>query len=78
MVELDLMNAKADEVGGGYVYAKNEHGLRSSKDYHMVTLSDYNDNARSYKMYQYSSAPADLKQIQTFSDLYDYIESHQA
>ena len=65
VVELDLMNAKADEVGGGYVYAKNEHGLRSPRDYHMVTLSDYNDDARSYKMYQYSSAPADLQQIQT-------------
>ena len=65
VVELDLMNAKADEVGGGYVYAKNEHGLRSPRNYTMVTLSAYNNTARSYKMYQYSSAAADLQQIQT-------------
>ena len=65
VVELDLMNAKADEVGGGYVYAKNEHGTRSDRNYQMVTLSDYNDGARTYKMYQYSTDPATLQMIQT-------------
>ena len=65
VVELDLMNAKADAVGGGYVYAKNEHGIRSDRNYHMVTLSDYNDDARSFRMYQYSTAPADQQLIQT-------------
>ena len=66
IIELDLMNAKADEVGGGYVYAKNEHGTREEVDYQMVTLSDYNDDARSYKMYTYRHTTAsDLQQIQT-------------
>jgi len=66
VIELDLMNAKADEIGGGYVYAKNEHGTREEVNYQMVTLSDYNDDARSYKMYRYRHESAsDLQQIQT-------------
>lgn len=65
VVELDLINAKADAVGGGYVYAKNEHGQRSNKTYNMVRLSDYNRNIdlRTYKMYEYS--PTVLEEIQT-------------
>ena len=55
IVELDLINAKADEVGGGYVYAKNEHGKRDSVETsidHLI-LSPYNFDARTYKLYTY-------------------------
>ena len=65
VVELDLMNAKADAVGGGYVYAKNEHGKRQDVDYNMVTLSPYNTTARTHRMYDYSEDPNDLELIQT-------------
>lgn len=67
VVELDLINAKADAIGGGYVYAKNEHGARHvDYEYDMKTLSDYNDDLRTYKMYSYTETPADtLEQIQT-------------
>ena len=65
VIELDLINAKADEVGGGYVYAKNEHGKRSNSSYTMVTLSPYNTDLRSYKMYTYSESAGDLEKIQT-------------
>ncbi len=65
VVELDLINVKKDLVGGGFVYAKNEH--RVPKYYPKksnVLLSEYNkpkseggkqpDEARTYKRYQYS------------------------
>ena len=64
VVELDLINAKADAVGGGYVYAKNEHGARqvvANPDH--VTLSNYNATTRTYKMYEYDQN--NLEEIQT-------------
>ena len=65
VVELDLINAKADEIGGGYVYAKNEHGTRKTVDYTMVTLSEFNNDLRTYKMYTYLDDPDHLQLIQT-------------
>jgi len=67
VVELDLINAKADAIGGGYVYAKNEHGRRTPVSYKMVRLSEYNraDSLRTYKMYEYSENPSELEFIQT-------------
>jgi len=65
VVELDLINAKADAVGGGYVYAKNEHGKRDTVNYTNVTLSEYNSTARTYKMYKYSEDESELEGIQT-------------
>ena len=65
IVELDLINVKKDIEGGGYVYAKNEHGVRTyHDDYNNVLLSEYNmekkvsgielrDEARTYKRYTY-------------------------
>lgn len=63
VVELDLINVKRDQVGGGFVYAKNEH--RVPKYYPNKTnviLSDYNkkngtirEEARTYKRYQFAS-----------------------
>ncbi len=73
VVELDLINAKADAIGGGYVYAKNEHGERIDVPYTMIRLSQYNRaaNLRTYRMYKYDDTPGDgdtpgkLKVIQT-------------
>lgn len=64
IIELDLINVKKDIEGGGYVYARNEHGRRS---YHPerenVVLSPYNQTregyrleARTYKRYEYDQA----------------------
>ena len=58
VVELDLINVKKDIVGGGYVYARNEHGPRSIVDsYEHLLLSPYNqipgNEARTKKMYTY-------------------------
>ena len=71
IVELDLINVRKDiSVGGGYVYARNEHDTRT---YHQerknVILSDYNKGmadgshieARTYKRYDYSTEVTDLE-----------------
>ncbi|MBR4650259.1 MAG: hypothetical protein IKO82_00720 [Prevotella sp.] len=71
VVELDLINAKADAIGGGYVYAKNEHGQREEVEYDRVRLSDFNrpkpgdtdGGLRTYKMYKYNESI--LEYIQT-------------
>lgn len=68
VVELDLINVKRDQVGGGFVYAKNEHRVPRyypNKDNDL--LSEYNrekkvnnielrDDARTHKRYRYSIA----------------------
>ena len=75
IVELDLINVKKDIEGGGYVYARNEHGLRTHHpEYPNVLLSEYNkqkivgtvawrDEARTHKRYTYDGE--DLKEMQT-------------
>ena len=67
VVELDLINVKKDIEGGGYVYARNEHGNRTEHpEYKNVLLSEYNmektvngvewrDEARTHKRYTYST-----------------------
>lgn len=67
VVELDLINVKKDIEGGGYVYARNEHGQCHEGSHENTLLSPYNkmDNneALTKKIYTYS--PSDLKDYQT-------------
>ena len=61
VVELDLINVKKDIEGGGYVYARNEHGVRSEKqNFTNVLLSSYNqisgNEARTMKIYTYDES----------------------
>lgn len=59
VVELDLINVKKDIEGGGYVYARNEHGERSTVTNTNVLLSPYNqqsgNEALTKKIYTYST-----------------------
>ncbi len=59
IIELDLINIKKDIEGGGYVYARNEHGVRTEISHENTLLSEYNkkdgDEALTNKIYQYSS-----------------------
>ena len=57
IVELTLINVAPGE-GGGYVYAKNLHGVRSTTYDKQITLAAANNDARSYKSYDY--APSDI------------------
>ncbi|MBQ7419159.1 MAG: hypothetical protein IJV17_00295 [Prevotella sp.] len=73
IIELDLINVKKDIEGGGYVYAKNQHGQGSyHSDYENVILSPYNmqntavgrdQEARTYKRYTYDDGKDDPTKI---------------
>ena len=64
VMELDLINVMPG-LGGGFVYAKNVHGVRSNTDIDQVTLSKYNEGANSMKKYQYTTDDASARPIQT-------------
>ena len=53
VVELDLINV-APGIGGGFVYAKNEHGVRSLTGHKNTTLTTLNEHAVTQWDYQYS------------------------
>ena len=65
VVELDLINVRKDNVGGGFVYAKNEHRVpKYFPKKSNVLLSAYNqiegNEARTYKRYYYDPDAEDL------------------
>ena len=64
VMELDLINVMAG-LGGGYVYAKNVHGVRSTTNIQQVTLSKYNQGATSKKQYTYTTDDAHAQETQT-------------
>ena len=64
VVELDLISVNKG-LGGGYVYAKNEHGVRSSSGKTQTILSAYNANAVTNKKYQYTTDDASKQVIET-------------
>ena len=65
VIELDLINVMPG-MGGGYVYARNEHGTKSwHQDYGKVTLLSENESARTYRRFTYDEATSSLNQIET-------------
>ena len=66
IIELDLINVMPG-MGGGYVYARNEHGTKNyHSDWGKVTLLDYNNTARTYRHFAYTETPvSSLQQIET-------------
>ena len=64
VVELDLINVQTG-LGGGFVYAKNIHGVRSESSNTQVTLTDLNDDAVSLKHYSYAPEDVNKKEWQT-------------
>jgi len=67
VIQLDMINVKPGE-GGGYVYAKNEHGKpkpveESKKAY--LTLSDANEGAITHTAFTYVEDPDSLLLMQT-------------
>ena len=63
VVELDLINV-IPGMGGGYVYAKNEHGEKTwHSEYGKVSVLDYNTPARTFRRFTY--AENNLQQIET-------------
>ena len=67
VVELDLINVMTG-MGGGYVYARNEHGVKTyHSDYGKVNLLDANNDAITYRRYTYTlkTDKANLQEIET-------------
>lgn len=65
VVELDLINV-ATGIGGGFVYARNEHGERTKNTSNkQITLSALNANAISNKMFTYSTNDANKHEWQS-------------
>jgi len=62
VVELDLINVQTG-IGGGFVYAKNEHGVRSGTEHQNTTLTALNENAVTKWDFDYSKS--DKKEWQT-------------
>ena len=59
VVELDLINV-ATGIGGGFVYAKNVHGVRTKDTGNkQITLTDLNSTAISNKIFSYSENDAE-------------------
>ncbi len=52
VIQLDLINVAVGE-GGGYVYADNIHGTRKDSGANNVTLAESNNEAVSYKRFNY-------------------------
>ena len=69
VVELDLINVKKDIEGGGYVYARNEHGQWHEGSHDNTLLSLYNkkngDEALTKKIYTYDTDEDHLFPYQT-------------
>lgn len=57
VVELDLINVQTG-IGGGFVYAKNEHGTRSNTGKTHTTITDLNTGAVTQKDFIYTTADA--------------------
>ena len=65
VIELDLINVKQG-LGGGYVYAKNEHGQPTPHDdWSKVTLTPYNRYAKTFRRFTYSTDDATKIEMET-------------
>lgn len=54
VIELDLINVSPG-IGGGFVYAKNIHGIRTKTNHKNTTLTDLNEGAVTQWDYDYST-----------------------
>ena len=63
VVELDLINVMQG-MGGGYVYAKNEHGSKTTGTNPLILLN-YNGDVASFREYTYLESESNLQLIET-------------
>ena len=71
IVELDLINVQTG-IGGGFVYAKNEHRVGSPSSSSQVTLTALNNGAISRKSYTYEGGA-----VQEFETSGNFVHSTQ-
>jgi hypothetical protein len=63
VIELDLINVSTG-IGGGFVYAKNEHGVRSKTGHLNTTLTKLNENAVTKWDFTYSTTENAANQME--------------
>ena len=68
IVELDLINVQKG-IGGGYVYARNVHGVRTPTNYKHTKITALNNGAVTRKDYTYSD---DGERYKTATDLLEF------
>ena len=74
VIELDLINVMPG-MGGGYVYAKNEHGTPSQVDkVNKISLLSYNEHAKTYRQFTYSS-PTDADSLQAIETSGNFVHN---
>ena len=74
VIELDLINVMPG-MGGGYVYAKNEHGKPSQVDnVNPISLLSYNEHAKTYRQFTYSS-PSDANSLQAIETSGNFVHN---
>ena len=74
VIELDLINVMPG-MGGGYVYAKNEHGTPSLvESVNKVSLLSYNANASTYRQFTYTS-PNDTTHLQAIETSGNFVHN---
>ena len=76
VVELDLINVQTG-MGGGFVYAKNIHGVRSDTELKQVTLADLNDDAVSRKHFTYTDPVSSENTQQEWQTSGNFVHSTQ-
>ena len=64
VIELDLINVQTG-IGGGFVYAKNEHGIRTETGHQNTTLTSLNNNAVTRWDYEYATDVDHMKEWET-------------
>lgn len=65
IIELDLIDVMTG-LGGGYVYARNEHGVRNyHENWNQVILSPYNSAARTYRKFTFDHSDNTKLEIET-------------
>ena len=64
VIELDLINVQPG-IGGGFVYAKNEHGVRSSSGNKTTTLTALNEGAVTQWDFNYDTSDGTKKEWET-------------
>jgi len=75
IIELDLINVMQG-MGGGYVYARNEHGTKTHhSDYGKVTILDENSTARTYRRFTYDNTLENSNQKQVIETSGNFVHN---
>ena len=75
VVELDLINVSTG-IGGGFVYAKNQHGIRSKSTHQNTTLTALNEHAVTQWDFEYSTTEDNTNQ-KVFETSGNFVHSSQ-